>query len=550
MQTTLPTPAELETLLVARLDLSPEQHQAFISPAYSLGNLWAFIDMEKAIERLYRAVKGGEHIGIYADYDCDGIPGAVVLIDLFKKLDVMDRVHVYIPDRHDEGYGLSIQGINELEKHSVTVMITVDVGITAIAEVADAQSRDIDVILTDHHAPLPEYPAAYALIHPAKGNYINQDPCGAAVAFYLVCAFIERYGKEFDIAEGWEKWLLDLVGFATLSDMVPLIGDNRMLAAYGLHVCRKTKRIGLKLLLEKNNIALSNLTETDLTFTVAPRLNAASRMDTPMLAFELLSTDDPKRALEIVKTLDSINKDRKTMVARIVKNALASIEHRMISTELGGIVVIGNPEWRPSVLGLVANKLVEKYKKSFFVWGEAGDGVIKGSCRMIDEHHAALLFQALPDGMILHAGGHQAAGGFAVAKEKIHFLEEALNTAIAVVDHDGSAKVMHEAISLPLASATPRHVSVVRKFAPFGVGNTEPYFLFERVTVTNVKMFGKSKEHIEVVVHDATGNATAFAFFADDILIEKLSQGNIVSIIGTIEPGWRGGVRVRIQEVR
>jgi single-stranded-DNA-specific exonuclease len=544
------TPAELEALLTTRLNLSSEEKEAFISPSYSLGDLFAFTDMEKAVARLYQAVKGSERIGIYADYDCDGIPGAVVLIDLFKKLDIMDRVDVYIPDRHDEGYGVSSIGISELEKKGVTVMITVDVGITAIAEVADAQSRGIDVILTDHHAPLSEFPAAYALIHPAKSTYINQDPCGAAVAFYLVCAFLERHGQEWGISKGWEKWLLDLVGFATLSDMMPLRGQNRMLVAYGLHVMRNTRRIGIKTLLEKNSVALPNLIETDLTFTVAPRLNAASRMATPMLAFELLSTADQTRALDIVKTLDRINNERKVLVAQIVKAAHASLGHRILGGELGAIVVIGNPEWRPAVLGLVANKLQEKYGKSFFVWGEGGDGSIKGSCRMMPEHHAALIFQSLPPDTLIHAGGHQAAGGFAVSKEKIHFLEEALNKAVSVLPDQLNTEDQLQTITMTLGSATSRHLSTVRKFAPFGIGNTEPYFSFERVIIVSTKMFGKNKEHIECVIRDGSATAIAFTFFADDTLIGQLVEGATVTIVGTIEAGWRGGVRIRIKEVR
>ncbi len=546
MQPTLPTPADLTQLLIDRLGLSDPK--AFLEPEYTLGDLFAFADMERAIERLKRAVDTGEQIGIYADYDCDGIPGAVVLVDLFKKLEVMDRVHIYIPDRHDEGYGVSALGIDALEAKRVTLMITVDVGITALAEIADAQSRGIDVILTDHHQPLPEFPASYAVVHPAKGTYPNQDPCGAAVAFYLVCAFLDRFRDVYGVSEGWEKWLLDLVGFATLSDMVPLTGENRMLAYYGLHVMKKTRRIGLRLLLEKNNIYLHNITETDLTFTLAPRLNAASRMDTPMLAFTLLATDDPTEAKEIVGKLEEINTLRKTLVAQITKSAHASLEHRALAGTLRDIVVIGNAEWRPAVLGLVANKLVETYSKSFFVWGEAGDGTIKGSCRMIDEHHAALLFQALPEGAILHAGGHQAAGGFAVAKEQIHFLEDALNDAVAKVDHNGKDTGTLDTISVPLASSTTRHLSVVRKFAPFGVGNTEPLFLFKDVTIVSTKMFGKAKEHIECVVRDTTGTATAFTFFATDALIQKLAPNETVSLIGTLEAGWRGGVRVRIKD--
>ncbi len=545
MNPTIPTPDELQKILLDRLNLSGEEQKLFLSPEYKFGNLWDFEDMEIAVERIYKVVKGTEQIGIYSDYDCDGIPGAVILVDFFKALNIFDRVHVYIPDRHDEGYGLSKLGIDELEKKNVSLIITVDLGITAIAEVADARSRDIDIIVTDHHAPLSEYPAAFAVVHPKKGNYINQDPCGATMAFYLVCAFLEKHREEFGIKEGWEKWLLDMVGFATLSDMVPLIGENRALVTYGMMVMKKTRRVGLRTLFAEQKMDPEMLTETDLTFTVAPRLNAASRMATPMLAFELLSTDDRVRAFNLVKELEKINNERKVLVARIVKEAHKKLDSR----ELPAIVVLGDLSWRPAVLGLVANKLQETYNRSFFVWGESGDGFIKGSCRMLDEHHAAYIFQALPEGAVLHAGGHQAAGGFAVAKEKIHFLEQELNDAIAKVDHISESEKNTDAITTPLAVVSVRHLQKLRALAPFGVGNVQPIFLFENVTVLSTKMFGKNKEHLECIVEDVTGKATAFTFFVDEDMKTKFLEGVTVSFTGALEAGWRGGVRVRIQEL-
>lgn len=545
MEPTIPTPPELEEILCERLGLTDETKDTFLKPPYILGDVFLFADMERAVGRIHKAIVEGEQIGIYTDYDCDGIPGAVVLLDFFKKVGVADRVHVYIPDRHDEGYGLSSRGIDTLATKGVTLIITVDLGITAIAEVADARSRGIDTIVTDHHQQLSEYPAAYAIVHPSKSTYSNTEPCGAGVAFYLVCACVQTYREEFEIPDGWEKWLLDLVGFATLADMVPLVGENRMLAFYGLMVMRKTKRIGLRTLLLKNGISFDALTETDLTFTVAPRLNAASRMESPILAFELLATDDLVRATAIVNRLEEINAERKTLVARLVKEAHKSLSSR----ELPEIVVVGNPLWRPAVLGLVATKLQEHYNKSFFVWGEGGDGLLKGSCRMIETHHAALLFQALPEGAVLHAGGHQAAGGFSVAKEEVHFLEEHLNAAIAQITQDESLESASVPISVPLATATTRHLTVVRTFAPFGVGNPQPEFLFENVEVVSVKMFGKAKEHLECAVRDATGSATAFAFFTDDEIVSRVISGATISFVGTLEAGWRGGVRVRIQNL-
>lgn len=543
MNPTIPTPDELQALLLKRLNLSEEEQRSFLSPQYKLGNLWDFEDMSIAVDRIYKAIKGGEQIGIYADYDCDGIPGAVVLLDLFKALKVEDRVHVYIPDRHDEGYGLSVVGVDVLEKKGVTLVITVDLGITAIAEVADARSRGIDVIVTDHHAPLSQYPSALAVIHPKKGKYVNQDPCGAGVAFYLACAFLEKHRTEFDIKEGFEKWMLDLVGFATLSDMVPLVGENRMLVTYGMMVMKKTRRAGLRMLFAEQQMDPERLTETDLTFTVAPRLNAASRMTTPMLAFELLSTNDRVRALSLVKELEKINNERKVLVARIVKEAHKKLDAR----ELPAIVVLGDLSWRPAVLGLVATKLQETYNRSFFVWGESGDGLIKGSCRMLDEHHAGYLFQALPEGVVLHSGGHQAAGGFAVAKEKIHFFEQELNDAIAKVSHVAEGKSDMEYFSMPLAIASVRHLQKLRALAPFGVGNVQPIFNFENVNVISTKMFGKNKEHLECVLKDGTGQATAFTFFVDDETKNRFIPESTVTFTGALEAGWRGGVRIRIQ---
>lgn len=543
MTPTIFSPKELQETILARLGLSENEKESFLYPEYKLGHLSDFEDMQKAVGRIYKAVKDGEQIGIYADYDCDGIPGAVIMLDLFKALKIQDRVHIYIPDRHDEGYGLSTPGLDVLEAKGVSLIITVDLGITAIAEVADARSRGIDIIVTDHHEPLSEYPAALAVIHPKNGNYINQDPCGAGVAFYLVCAFLEKHREEFDIKEGFEKWLLDLVAFATLSDMVPLLGENRMLVTFGMIVMKKTRRVGLRTLFAEQKIDPDMLTETDLTFTIAPRLNAASRMATPMLAFELLSTEDRSRALVLVKELEKINSERKTLVARIVKEAHKKLEAR----ELPEIVVIGDLSWRPAVLGLVATKLQEAYNKSFFVWGESGDGLIKGSCRMKDEHHAAYLFQALPEGALLHAGGHQGAGGFAVEKEKIHFLEQELNKAIERVFHVKEEK-NSELINSVLAIATVRHLQSIRSLAPFGVGNSQPLFMFEKVKITSTKMFGKNKEHLECTIEDATGKAVAFTFFVDDETKSRFVPEAEVSFVGTLEAGWRGGVRIRIKE--
>jgi single-stranded-DNA-specific exonuclease len=264
-----------------------------------------------------------------------------------------------------------------------------------------------------------------------------------------------------------------------------------------------------------------------------------------MLAFELLATNDIARAKEIVAELTQINDERKKLVARIVKEARARLDAR----ELPDVVVIGDLTWRPAVLGLVANKLQEHYGKSFFVWGESGDGIIKGSCRMISIHHAAELMQALPEGAVLHAGGHQAAGGFAVAKDQIHFFEQLLNEALETGTAEEESFAENTVLALPLAIATARHYEALRALAPFGVGNPEPVFLFEDVEIVSAKKFGKTKEHLECTIRDATGTATAFTFFAPDSLAAACVPGAIVSVSASLEPGYRSGVRLHIKEI-
>lgn len=543
--------ATFEEKILKYLNLTPENKDSFLKPEYALADPFLFADMELAVERIKKAVDNGEKITIYSDYDCDGIPGAVVCKDFFELIKYVDNLSVYIPDRHDEGYGLSQTGIDFLVENKTDVLITIDVGITALEQIEQIRALGIDVILTDHHQPVgidtPLYPNAYAVVHPSKGEYPDQNPCGAGVIFHFVRAFIMRYGNLYGVDIDATKWMLDLVGFATLSDMVPLVGENRILAWYGMLVMHKTKRLGIKTLFLKNNIQLAQVTEQDLTFTMAPRLNAASRMDTPIIAFDLLSTKSESEAIALVDRLEKINNQRKVLVAQIVKQAHSRLKHR----ELPALVVIGDNTWRPAVLGLVANKLQEFYDRSFFVWGEAGDGFIKGSCRMKEEHHAALLFQSLPEGALIHGGGHKAAGGFSVAKDKIFFFEQELNDALGRIGEIPEEDIAEksDSIEISLNEVREKNLRYIRSFAPFGVGNPEPLFLFKDVTVMSVRNFGKNKEHLEFNIKDSTAPAIAFIFFADQSIAEKCVAGATVTLLGTLEAGWRGGVRIHIKSL-
>src|SRR3989344_2828197 len=284
----------LRTLLEKRSITDSAQAEIFLNPDYErdLHDPFLMKDMERACVRIFEAIDNGEKIMIYADYDCDGIPGAVILNDLFKKISENFSAQggpafgweVYIPQRNSEGYGLNLEAIKPFKEKEVKLIITVDLGITAVEEVAQAEADGMDVIITDHHLPHAILPNAYAILNPKVDDYPEKMLCGAAVAFKLAQGFIKKYGEYFKIKEGAEKWMLDMAGLATLSDMVPLTGENRALAYFGMKVLRKSPRPGLQKLLAHMNIEQKYLSEDDLGFMVTPRLNAASRMDDPMRA--------------------------------------------------------------------------------------------------------------------------------------------------------------------------------------------------------------------------------------------------------------------------
>ncbi len=361
----------LRTLLQKRGIIDEEKAEAFLSPDYSRDLYDPFLmrDMEKACVRLFQAIENKEKIIIYADYDCDGIPGAVILADLMKLLRY-NNYQVYIPQRNSEGYGLNLESIKQFSGSNTKLIITVDLGITAVAEVAQAQADGMDVIITDHHLPPEILPKAFAILNPKTDDYPEKMLCGAGVVFKFVQGFIKKYGEYFKIEKGEEKWMLDMAGLATLSDMVPLTGENRAIAYFGMKVLRKSPRPGLQKLMAKMNIDQRHLAEDDIGFMVTPRLNAASRMDDPMRAFELLSTDDEREAGALADHLSKINDERKTIVAGIMREVNKKLEKQEAPAKRE-VIVIGNPGWRVGILGLVAGKICDQHKKPVFVWGKA-----------------------------------------------------------------------------------------------------------------------------------------------------------------------------------
>ena len=371
----------------------------------------------------------------------------------------------------------------------------------------------------------------------------------AAVAFKLASALV--FSEKLSLKKGVEKWLLDMVGIATISDMVPLQGENRVFAYWGLAVLRKSPRPGLQKLLAKAKINQHFLTEDDIGFTIAPRINAASRMGVPMDAFRLLSTTNEAEAGALAEHLNEINDQRKGTVAAMVKE-MKKILHERHGDEKLSVVVIGNPKWKPSLLGLAANTLAEEYGCPAFVWGREGGTVLKGSCRSDGKTNLVAVMRALPDGIFLECGGHALSGGFSISIDGLSRLEEELRVAIkknAVEGSEPDPEYIDRQITLHEINWDA--YKIVEQMAPFGLGNPKPVFLISSARLSSVRKFGKENNHREFSFLRDDGMAiSAIAFFVqDDSSMGKARTGDVVDIVGSLEKsiyGRKAELRLRI----
>jgi single-stranded-DNA-specific exonuclease len=419
------------------------------------------------------------------------------------------------------------------------------------AHVARAQEAGIDVIVTDHHLPNGDVPNAYAIVNPNQDGdtYPNKNLCGAGVAFKLVQALVLK--NPVTVSQGFEKWSLDMVGIATLSDMVALSGENRALAHYGLVVLRKSPRVGLRTLLSHQRINQRSLTEDDVVFSITPRINAASRMDAPELAFELLATENLSRAETLARHLDSINNERKGAVAQMAKE----IQAKVGETHDGRVLVVGNTHWRPGLLGLAATRAVEVYGKPAFIWGRGDAPSIRGSVRSDGQSDVMLLMQETKE-LFLEFGGHKHSGGFSITVENLVKLPDALNEAHEKIGTRsvGDDEPLVADASLSLDDVNAHTFAAISRLSPFGAGNPKPVFAFEHITVSGVEWFGKEKNHLKLLFRaDGGAHVSAVQFFAKgNAELEGIPPGQTLTLLGSLEKeqfGRTNGIRLRIVDV-
>ncbi|OHA84343.1 MAG: single-stranded-DNA-specific exonuclease RecJ [Candidatus Yonathbacteria bacterium RIFCSPLOWO2_01_FULL_47_33b] len=540
-------PDLVQALLKKRGITTAEAADKFLNPSFErdVRDPFGILNMERAVERILRAIDAGERIAVYADYDCDGIPGATLFNDFLRKIKY-ENFEVYIPHRNTEGYGLNNRALDVLASRGATLVITIDCGIADVEEAAHAIALGIDLIITDHHLPQDILPKAYAIVNSkqAGDTYHDNMLCGAAVAWKLVSALLAKRGEVWGVPAGWEKWLLDMAGLSTIADMVPLQNENRALAKYGLTVLRKSRRPGLLALLAKMDMVQGNIVEDDIGFMIGPRINAASRMGEPMDAFRLLSAETHEEAEEYADKLIHLNDARKGMVAGMVKEARKHLEVR----ELREVIVIGNPSWKPGLVGLVASNLVEAYSRTVFVWGRTEDGVIKGSCRSDGTVNVVELMTSVREGVFAGVGGHEEAGGFSVSNDFIHTLEDELvNVYQKVRKEKEEAQLSIDAI-VTLSEVNWSTWKIVEQFAPFGMGNPKPTFLFEGVRIIAPRRFGKENAHLELSFEGSL--VKAIAFFAEGEMYGALNSGDIVDLTATMEVNtFRGKRELRLRIV-
>lgn len=535
-----------QSLLCARGVTTQQEAEHFFNPQYEADehDPYLLTDMDKAVARISAAIDAGEHIALYTDFDADGIPAGALLHDAFTKLGHTQFIN-YIPHRDTEGYGFHTAAVDVLAKQGVTLIITADVGITDVETVAYARELGVDVVVTDHHLPGDTLPAAVAVVNPQRLDDFYPCPylSGSGVAFKLVQAII-RHAREHkkawvsNVPEGWEKWLLDLVAIATVADMMPLVGENRSLVYYGLLVLRKSPRPGIGALCKKLRLTQRFLTEDDIGFSIAPRINASSRMGSPEVAFDLLTTTDAGSAADKAAALEALNNKRKAHVATIVREL-----NKKIPSDTGHhVLVAGNPNWNPALLGLAANSLVDTHGKTVCLWGREGTGNIKGSCRSNGEVHVVELFKSISDSLT-HFGGHEHAGGFSVSHDAIHDLQELFDTAFEAAKIDTREEVVTADAELDHTALDTTYRTLSR-FSPFGIQNPKPIFVCKNVLIQSVRQFGKEDAHIELTIgeDEFARPVRAIAFFKNSTsFTKKPEQDAVATLACTLELSRFGG---------
>ena len=529
-------------ILAARGFTDSAAVRAFMQPSLSgMLDPRMMAGMDAAVERLLHARTAGETICIYGDYDVDGVTGTALLVSGLSALGW--QVGYHIPHRMDDGYGLNSEALQSIRRHGAALCISVDCGVTALAEARYCREIGLDLIVTDHHQPLPELPDAVAVINPHRPDcgYPFKSLAGVGVAFNLLVACkagLRERGLIADNGPDLRQWL-DLVALGTVADVVPLTGQNRLLTAAGLQRMGSGARTGLAALKQVAGVN-GSVSAGQVGFRLGPRLNAAGRLESAVPGVELLLTADPQRAALLAQELDSANAERQGVERRIVEQAVEMVE------QAGGVeqrssIVLASADWHPGVVGIVASRLVERYHRPTFLIALQEDGSAKGSGRSISGFH---LLDALHDcaGLLTRYGGHRAAAGVTLESSAFEQFQQAFEQAAAArLTPELLVPTLQIDTELSPEQLTIALVEELQRLAPFGFGNPEPLICIKGLRVLERRVIGKEHLRLKLGRDRHFVNAVAWR-------MAERHLPDLIDLAGYPEiDTWGGGARLQLR---
>lgn len=523
-------PPALARLLLKRGIEDPGQARAFLYPAVDqLYSPWLMRGMEEAVERLLKAIRSGEKIIIYGDYDADGISASVIMVEALKQLGA--RVDYFLPSRFDEGYGLHKDPLQQFKAEGASLVVTVDCGINAEAEAAFASEIGLDMIITDHHQPLVQVSSALALVNPLQENcpYPYKELSGAGVAFKLVTALMEKEGEPFPAQ------LLDLAALGTAADVVPLMDENRIIVSLGLKVLSSFERPGFKALAEAVGLEPEGVSSAALSFIIAPAVNAAGRMGEALPAAKLLLEKDTRQAAELAESLHQANQTRRSTEQNILKEAEQEAFKQLDAGD-PRVLTLAGENWHHGVIGIVASRLVEKFNRPVAMIAlENGEG--RGSARSIPGFD---ITAALTDSSALleRFGGHEQAAGFTVKGENIELLRENLDCyAVASLGQEILKPSLHIDVELSAADIDFDLVESLEQLQPYGTANPRPLFGSRQWQVLSWRLVGSDQKHLKLKVRK-DGKTLDPIFFSGAEHLEKLQKGRKADLAFRLKNGF------------
>ena len=534
----------LANLMVQRSITTPAEALNFFEP--NLGYLhdpFLMKDMNIAVERISTAVKKNERILVYGDYDVDGTTAVALMYSFLKEQ--FSNVEYYIPDRYKEGYGVSFQGIDFAYQSNCRIIITLDCGIKSVEKVKYARTKGIDVIICDHHYPGDEIPRALAVLDPKQPgcSYPYKELSGCGVGFKLVHAYSRVHGIPFNRIAGY----LDLVAVSIASDIVPLTGENRVLAYYGLKQLNESPRIGLREIIREADVSRV-LSVEDVVFKIGPRINAAGRMETGSKAVELLVSNDPKLAAGFSKEINNFNIERRNVDRSITTEAMRMIfeDKRNVNAKT---TVLFNPSWKKGVIGIVASRLIETYYRPTVILTES-NGFATGSARSVQGYDLYQAIEACSD-LLESFGGHMFAAGLTLKKENIKpFMERFEQHVNNTIKEEQLVPRVFIDSELSFSEINEEFFTFLNKFQPFGPENMSPVFVSKNVSDAGTgRMVGSSGEHLKLdLCHKSTGQITFSAIaFSQAEYFEYIRGGNPIDICYSIEMNeFRGNKNLQL----